>query len=217
MLNSQSATSALLDLFRAERRTIRFRRRQLIFAEGTRSDSLYFIEQGGIKLTLTSPQGKEAVIATLRAGDFFGHEAFDVSTPPRCANAVALTNVQLAKIDHGLIIRVLNARPSACLPIISHLARMVTHFELQLAGNLVYRSDQRLARVLLLISEIAGADAQCRIPKLSQQELAEMIGTTRQRVNAILQRFKKLGLIEDSHALQVCDSLRRFIDLEREF
>jgi len=208
-VSKQSVCSGpLVNLFGRHIRSICFRKRQLIFSAGDRSDALFWIERGGVKLTLTSYHGREAVISVLKKGDFFGCEAFDQSCPPRFVNAVALTDVQLARVDRALIFSTMKTQFSVCLQVISLLTTLISELQLDVAKNLSCSSDERLARALLSMSEMRLGCGTANSAKVSQQELADMIGTTRQRVNAILQRFKKMGLIDYSEGLHVYDSLR---------
>jgi len=197
----------LVSIFGRHTKQVCFRKRQLIFGAGARSDAIFLIEQGGVKLTYDSERGREAVVSILRRGDFFGCEAFEQSCPPRFLNAVALTDVQLAKLDRALIFRTMKTQPSVYSQIISLLISVISELQLELANNLACSSDERLARALLSVSAI-GMESSDHCTKVSQQDLADMIGTTRQRVNAILQRFKKMGLIDYSQGLRVHESLR---------
>lgn len=216
-MSKQSVCSGpLASLFGRHARSICFRKRQLIFGVGARSDAAFWIEHGGVKLTQTSYHGREAVISILKMGDFFGCEVFDQSCPPRFVNAVALTDVRLARVDRALILSTIKSQPSVCLQVISLLTALISELQLGVANNLSCSSDERLARALLSMSEMKLDSGTAHALRVSQQELADMIGTTRQRVNAILQRFKKMGLIDYSQGLHMYDSLRsiaRAIDL----
>ncbi|HUK48066.1 MAG TPA: Crp/Fnr family transcriptional regulator [Terriglobales bacterium] len=204
----------LFELLGNERRVVRFRKRKLIFAAGNPSDAVFLIEHGGVKLTLTSPDGREAVVAIFCAGDLFGYEAFDSANLPRVTNAIALTDVRLARIDRVAILRAMASRPAIHALVISLLIHRIAHLKYELAGNLLCTSEQRLARALLLTAEIDHSDPGSAMPKISQQELADMIGTTRQRVNCLLQRFRKMGLINDSHGLHLNELLRNVAQLD---
>lgn len=197
----------LLDRLSQARKTVLFRRRQIIFSEGDRSDSIYFIESGNTKLTMTSQKGKEAVIAVLGGGRFFGENALDPDRLPRATNAVALTDLRVARIEREAMLRLL-AEPDVCYGFISYLIRTSEELKEELANNLLYASEQRLARALCSLSHLNERDLYRSVPEMSQQDLANMIGITRQRVNALMKRFKKLGFIDYASGLRVHGSIR---------
>jgi len=205
----------LFHYFGPERRSICFRKRQLIFAAGCRSDYVFFIERGGVKLTLSSPHGREAVLALLHQGELFGHEGLSDSKQRRSTNAIALTNVRVTRIDSGRMRQACSTSPAASVPLVSALVQLVTRLQLQLGSSLLHSTEERLARALLLLSEIAPEitpeKSDFASPRVSQQDLAEMIGATRQRVNVILQRFKKLGMIDYTDGLRIRDPLRKLV------
>lgn len=190
------------------RKSISYRKRQIIYAAGDRSDSIFIVERGTVKLTVASAQGREAVTAILDKGRMFGEEALDANRLPRSSNAVALTQVQVTKIDRDAILGLLFANADVCSRCISHLVRAIADLKDELADNLIYNSEQRLARALLSIAHANTSEDYRRVPHLSQQDFANMIGTTRQRVNALMQRFRKLGFIDYARGLRVHRSLQ---------
>ena len=190
------------------RKTVLFRKRQIIFSVGDRSDSIYFIESGSAKLTVTSAKGREAVIAVLERGRFFGENALDADRLPRSTNAIALTELRAARIEREAMLRLLRAEQDVCHSFISCLIRNAEELKGELANNLLYASEQRLARALCSLSQLSEHDPYQRVPQLSQQELANMIGITRQRVNVLLKRFKNLGFIDYANGLKVYRSIR---------
>ncbi|HTU42536.1 MAG TPA: Crp/Fnr family transcriptional regulator [Candidatus Aquilonibacter sp.] len=179
--------------------------KQIIFSEGERSDSVFYIEKGTVKLTATSRQGKEAIIGVFSRGDFLGESCIASDQPVRLHNAVALTEVCVVKIGRDAIIRVLVEGGDACYSFVTYLLGRNARLSTELVNNLMESSEERLARVLLFLAQPGRIDSAA---KVNQQTLAEMIGTTRQRVNVLMKRFKKLGLIEYGHGLKVHNSLR---------
>jgi CRP-like cAMP-binding protein len=189
-------------------KTTPFLKRQVIFSIGDRSDSLFLIQAGSVKLTVASREGTEAVTSVLERGHFFGEEALDPRWLPRSTNAIALSNVRVARIEREIILRGLLTNPDACAAIISHLVRQVATLRQELANTRFYNSEQRLARALFSLLQLGEPDDPQAVPDLSQQELADMIGATRQRVNALMQRFRELGFVDYSRGLRVRRSIR---------
>jgi CRP-like cAMP-binding protein len=192
------------------RRMLRFRKRQMIFAVGDDSDSMFFIDNGAVKLTVGSPEGKEAVVAILHGKQFFGEEALAGRPFPRSTNAVALTDVQLTPMERDGMLRLLFSNKELFSSFLSTLVGLITHLHQELAGSLLYSSEQRLVRVLLSIARLNESDCVQRLPPISQQDFASIIGTSRQRVNELMRRFKKLGLVDYSPGLRIHDSMRGF-------
>ena len=182
-----------------------FPEKQIIFSEGQRSDSIFYIEKGAVKLTVTSRRGKEAIVSVFSRGDFFGESCVAPDQPVRSNNAVALTDTQALKIDRSVIIRTLIRDGRVCYGFVTYLLGRNQRIQQHLVNNLLESSEERLARVLFFLAQPGKVDSSARV---SQQTLAEMIGTTRQRVNVLMKRFKKLGLIEYSNGLKVRNSLQ---------
>ena len=201
-------TDVLINRVRQAGKTVRFRKREVIFLAAERSDSLYFLESGIAKLTLTSLHGKEAVISILHAGDFFGETALNIGEAPRSTNAIALTDVQATRIGREPMLRLLHSQPDARDAFISCLISVITRLKEDVAGQLLYGSEQRLARALLSVAQLRENESIRVLPGMSQQELANMIGITRQGVNSLLKRFKKLGLVDTAGGLRVHSSIR---------
>jgi CRP/FNR family cyclic AMP-dependent transcriptional regulator len=188
-----------------------FRRNQIIFSKGDRSDSIFYIQKGSVKLTLTSRQGKEAVIAVLAAGSFFGDSALASDRPPRPSHAVALMDVRAATIDPDAMVRLLHKDDDVCDAVISSLIALKTKVIGNFGDNLLYSSEERLARALLSIAKLYEDPELWPGPKLSQQDLANMIGITRQRVNFFLKRFKKSGFVDYGGGLRVHSSIVKVV------
>jgi len=182
-----------------EQKGVFFRKNQMIFSQGDRSDSIFYIQKGSVKLTLISRQGKEAVIAILGAGSFFGDSAFASDRPPRPHHAVALMDVRVMRINPNAMLRLIHQDEGVCDAIISSLVSLKTDIIGSYADNLLYFAQQRLARLLLKMGRSDEDPEIGRVPKLRQQDLANMIGVSRQRVNLLLKALKKAGpLIDDS-------------------
>jgi len=188
-----------------KKRDISFPARTLIFSAGEPSDSIFYIEKGAVKLTVTSRQGKEAIIGVLSRGDFFGESCIAPDQPVRFHTAVALTDLRAVKIDRTIMIRALLSGGEACYGFVTYLLGRNTRISADLVNNLIDSSEERLARALFFLAQPGRLDFASNV---SQQTLAEMIGTTRQRVNVLMKRFKSSGLIDCSHGLKVNDSLR---------
>jgi CRP/FNR family cyclic AMP-dependent transcriptional regulator len=189
----------------SQKKPVSFPGRQIIFSEGERSDSIFYIERGTVKLTVTSRQGKEAIIGVFSRGDLFGESCIASDQPVRFHNAVALTEVHMVKIDRTAVVSALLAGGGTCYNFITYLLGRNTRIQADLVNNLMDSSEERLARVLFSLAQPGSFDSPA---KVSQQTLAEMIGTTRQRVNVLMKRFRNSGLIEYTPGLKVHDSLR---------
>jgi CRP/FNR family transcriptional regulator, cyclic AMP receptor protein len=186
-----------------------YRKRQMIYAAGDRSEAFFFIKQGGVKLTVVSQVGREALTAILDAGDFFGPECLDLVPLPRATSAVALAALQVLKVERDAMLELMFTNREFCALLTAGLVRQIAYLHQEMSDSLLYNTEQRLARTLLLV---ATNNDKC-IPHLSQQELANMIGTTRQRVNMLMQRFRKFGFIYYSQGLRVHNSMRNVAGL----
>jgi CRP/FNR family transcriptional regulator, cyclic AMP receptor protein len=205
----------LLNSLSGVRKTVLFRKRQTIFAVGDRSDSIFFIERGTAKLTVTSLEGREAVVTVLDAGHFFGEGALNADRLPRANNAIALTDLRVWRIERDTMLRLLRNDRDICLAFTSYLIQLVEQLRGGLSDSLLYASEQRLALALLAAAPLGNNDDWQWVPNLSQQDLANMIGTTRQRVNALMRGFWKLGFIDYSRGLRVHSSIRSVTDRQK--
>ena len=191
------------------RKITAFPKKQTIFAQGDSSDAVFYIQGGKVKLTVVSKIGKEATIGVLKEGDFLG-EACITGQRLRMCSATALTDCSVMKIDKKSMVEVLHREPAFSELFVAYLLTRNIRYEEDLVDQLFNSSEKRLARILLLLAQF-GKDGKPEtvIPKMSQETLAEMIGTTRSRVSFFMNRFRKLGFI-DYHAgdeLQVHSSL----------
>jgi len=179
-----------------------------IFRQGQPADSLFYLRRGKVKLTVISPQGKEAIVAVLGAGEFFG-EGCLAGQPLRMATAVAMTDCILNKIEKPVMVRMLHERHEISELFIKHLLSRSMRYEADLVDQLFNSSEKRLARILLLLAHF-GKESRIEsvVPTVSQDTLAQMVGTTRSRVSHFMNKFKGLGFIEyNSHGLTVNSSL----------
>ncbi len=167
------------------------RKNQVIFSQGDRSESVFFIQKGGVKLVVTSRQGQEAVIEVLNGGSFFGENALAPNRHRRLIHAIAVTDVRAVRIDPDTMLHMPHKDVDVCDAFISYLIELRVRVQENFANSLLYSSEERLARVLSSIAKLH-KDAQAW-PKVTQQELANMIGVTRQRVNVLLKRFRESG------------------------
>jgi CRP-like cAMP-binding protein len=183
-------------------------RRQIIFSQGDPADAVFSIRKGKIELKVFSPHGKEAILATLGAGDFFG-EGCLTGQPLRTATAAAATECTITRIEKSAMVAVLRDEPDFAALFLSHLLSRNIRLEEDLVDHLFNSSEKRLARVLLLLADL-GKDGkpEAVIAKISQESLAEMIGTTRSRVSFFMNKFRKLGFVAYNRgALSVYSSL----------
>jgi CRP/FNR family cyclic AMP-dependent transcriptional regulator len=190
-----------------------FPKRQTMFTQGDSADAVYYITEGKVKLTVVSQIGKEATIGILNKGDFVG-EGCLTGQPFRLCSASAMTDCSVMKIDKKSMIEVLHREHAFSDMFVAFLLTRNIRYEEDLVDQLFNSSEKRLARVLLLLAHF-GKDGKQEtvIPKMSQESLAEMVGTTRSRVSFFMNRFRKLGFI-DYHAgdeLQVHSSLLNIV------
>jgi CRP/FNR family transcriptional regulator, cyclic AMP receptor protein len=187
-----------------------FSQKQTIFAQGESSDAVFYIKEGKVKLTVVSETGKEATIGILNKGDFFGEGCLTTGQTRRLCSATAMTDCSVMKIDKKSMNEVLRREPAFSEMFVAYLLARNIRYEEDLVDQLFNSSEKRLARVLLLLAHF-GKDGKQEtvIPKMSQETLAEMIGTTRSRVSFFMNRFRKLGFIEydGGSELQVHSSL----------
>ena len=167
-----------------------------VFRQGQPADSLFYLRRGKVKLTVISPEGKEAIIAILSAGEFFG-EGCLAGQPLRMATAVAMTDCTLDKIDKPLMTRMLHEHHEIAELFVKHLLTRNIRYEADLVDQLFNSSEKRLARILLLLSHFGKeSKAEVVIPKVNQDTLAQMVGTTRSRVSHFMNRFRDHGFID---------------------
>ncbi|HEV2178628.1 MAG TPA: Crp/Fnr family transcriptional regulator [Terriglobia bacterium] len=184
-----------------------FRERHIIFSQGDPADCVFYVRKGKVKLSVLSARGREAVIAILNGGSFFG-EGCLTGQPFRMATAEALTACSTVRINKEAMVTLLHAEPAFAEVFTAYLLSRNARIEEDLVDQLFNSSERRLARLLLLLANF-GKDGRQEpvLPRISQETLAEMVGTTRSRVSFFMNRFRKLGLIEYNGGLHVHSSL----------
>ena len=193
------------------KKVVDYRKRQTIFAQGDRCESVLYLQRGQVKLTVTSSVGKEAVIAVLSDGDFFG-EGCIAGQSQRMATAVAMEPTSVMEIGKQEMIRVIHREPKFSDRFVAHMLKRNVRIEEDLTDQLFNSSEKRLARTLLLVARYGKEEQPEKIiPKISQETLAEMIGTTRSRVSFFMNKFRKLGYIRYNGGLMINSSLLRVI------
>ena len=193
------------------RKLVLFPKKQTIFAQGDAADAVFYIQTGKVKLTVVSNNGKEAIIGILSEGCFFG-EGCLAGQSQRMASATAMTDVAVLRIDKIAMMRVLRLKHEFSDMFVAYLLTRTIRYEEDLVDQLFNSSEKRLARILLLLAHF-GKDGKPKvaIPKISQETLAEMVGTTRSRVSFFMNRFRKLGLIRYNGELEVHSSLLNIV------
>lgn len=184
-----------------------YQRGNVIFSQGDDADSVFYILNGKVKIAVTSEQGKEAIVAILGTGAFFG-EGCLIAQPLRLATATAMTESAVMRVQKAAMIRVLHEEPSFAELFTTHLLTHNSRIEEDLVDHLFNSSEKRLARTLLLLANF-GKDSRPEpiITRMSQETLAEMVGTTRPRISFFMNKFRKLGFIEYNGDLKVHSSL----------
>jgi CRP-like cAMP-binding protein len=178
-----------------------------IFTQGDPATHVMYLQRGAVRLSVVSHSGKEAVIAVLEPGSFFG-EGCLASQPHRMATATVMTPSTILSVDKADMVRALHARPAFADRFLTHMLSRNIRIEEDLIDQLFNSSEKRLARTLLLLARYGQPEALHRtLPKVSQETLAEMVGTTRSRVNFFMNKFRKLGFIEYNGGLKINNSL----------
>lgn len=198
---------AFLDSAGVARRIVEFPARAAIYSQGDPCDAVMYLQQGGVQLSVVSETGRQAIVAMLRPGDFFGEGAL-AGQPVRMGTATAAAPSSILVIDKNEMTRVLHEQHEFSDRFITHMLTRNVRIEADLVDQLFNSSEKRLARTLLLLARYGKQDERQRvIPKISQEALAEMVGTTRSRVNFFMNKFRKLGFIEYNGGLTIKDSL----------
>src|SRR3984893_3216551 len=187
---------AFLDSAGVARKVVEYRRSQKIYSQGDPATSVMYLQKGGVKLTVVNAVGKEAVLAILGPGDFFG-EGSMAGQSVRMGTATAITPTTLLVIGKNEMIRVLHAEHAFSDRFVAYMLSRNIRIEEDLIDQLFNSSEKRLARTLLLLARYGkGPQPQKMLPRVSQETLAEMVGTTRSRVNFFMNKFRKLGFIK---------------------
>ena len=198
---------AFLDSAGISRKILEFQRGDLIFAQGDPCEHVMFIQKGNVKLSVLSKSGREAVVAMLGAGEFFG-EGCLAGQPVRMGSATATAPSATLVIDKDRMVRLLHKQHALSDRFIAHMLARNIRIEEDLIDQLFNSSEKRLARTLLLLARYGKHDQPVRaVPVISQETLAEMVGTTRSRVNFFMKKFQRLGFIDYTNGLRVNNSL----------
>jgi CRP/FNR family transcriptional regulator, cyclic AMP receptor protein len=184
-----------------------YRKDEIVFSQGDPADAVFYIQSGKVKVTVVSEQGKEAVVAMLGTNDFFG-EGCLAGQAQRIATVATMTDSVIVRLEKAAIVRVIHQEPAFSGMFIAHLLARAIRVEADLVDQLFNSSEKRLARMLLLLANF-GKDEKPEpiLAKISQETLADMIGTTRSRVSFFMNKFRKLGLIDYNGSIEVHSSL----------
>jgi CRP/FNR family cyclic AMP-dependent transcriptional regulator len=198
---------AFLNSAGVARTMMEFGRKETLFSQGDPCQNIMYILKGGVKISVVSKTGKEAVVGILGPGDFIGEGGL-AGQPMRMAAATAVTSVTVLAIDNSEMFRVLHAESAFSDRFITYMLERNIRIEEDLIDQLFNSSEKRLARTLLLLTRYGKEDSPQRVlPKIPQETLAEMIGTTRSRVNFFMNKFRKMGFIKYNGGLQINSSL----------
>jgi len=198
------------------RRMVELKPKQAFFTQGDKADCVFYLQMGRAKLTVVSSTGKEATIAIISAGEFVGEQTLAAAPGLRLATATAINTCTALRISRTEIIRAMHDEPAFANFFLKRLLARSMRSQADLVDQLFNSSEKRLARILLLMAEFGKAGKQeTFIPPVSQETLAEMIGTTRSRVSFFMNRFRKLGFISYSDRIQVHKSLLNVVLLEQ--
>lgn len=198
-----------LSVINGGRKVVDFAKKQTIFHQGDPSDAVFYLQKGNVQLTVVSKFGKEAVIGILREGDFFGESCL-TGEPLRLCSATALTDCSVMRVDKKIMIHVLHEEHALSDVFVAYLLGRNIRYQADLVDHLFNSSEKRLARILLMLAHFGKEGTpDTVIPKISQETLADMVGTTRSRVNFFMNKFRKLGFInyDTGSSLQVHSSL----------
>lgn len=196
------------------KKIVQYRNKQVVFSQGDLSSKVFYIQKGRVKLTVVSKNAKEAVVAILSDGDFLG-EGCLAGQPVRMATATSISSSSILEIRKSAMMRVLRDEQAFAERFITHILARNIRFEADLVDQLFNSSEKRLARTLLLLARYGKeSKPESIVPKISQETLAEMVGTTRSRVSFFMNRFRKLGFIEYNGGMSVHSSLLNVVLLD---
>ena len=198
---------AFLDSAGFAKKIVAYRRTEVIFTQGDQYEHVLYIQKGGVKLSVLSKAGREAVVAMLGPGEFFG-EGCLAGQSVRMGSATATTDSTILRVDKNHMVRLLHKQHALSDRFLSHMLARNIRIEEDLIDQLFNSSEKRLARTLLLLARYGKHDKPVRaVPPVSQETLAEMVGTTRSRVNFFMKKFQRLGFIDYANGLKVNNSL----------
>jgi CRP/FNR family cyclic AMP-dependent transcriptional regulator len=191
-----------------DRTAHRYRPKQAVFSQGEGADAVFYIQEGKVRLSVVSKQGKEATIALLGQGDFLGEGCLASDQPIRLATATAITDCLILRIEKKRMLRTLHEEHELSDLFVAYVVERHNRTQADLVDQLFNSSEKRLARALLILSRFGKETVPETVhPSVSQETLAEMVGTTRSRVNFFMNKFRKLGFIDYNGGLQVHSSL----------
>jgi CRP-like cAMP-binding protein len=200
--------AAFLEQAGVGRRLIHMQPKQVFFLQGSSADAVFYLQTGRAKLSVVSPEGKEATIALLAAGEFIGEESLASIGGMHMATASAITACTALRIERGEMIRVMHEEHSLSEMYLKFLLARSMRTQADLVDQLFNSSERRLARILLILAEFGKpGEREHLLPPITQETLAEMVGTTRSRVSFFMNRFRRLGLIEYNGRIRVHRSL----------
>ncbi|MFO7694165.1 MAG: Crp/Fnr family transcriptional regulator [Vicinamibacterales bacterium] len=198
---------AFLDSGKVAKNVVEYRRGEVIYSQGEPCDRVYYMRTGGAKLSVSSHAGKEAIVATLAPGAFFGEAAL-AGQPVHLATAVATSASAVLVVEKAQMIRLLHSRYALLARFLTYVLVHNFRVEADLVKQVFTATERRLARTLLFLARFGKQDAPHRVlPKVSQETLAEMVGTTRARLNVLMNRFRRLGYIDDNAGLKINEAL----------
>jgi len=190
------------------RKILNLKKNETAYAQGDPADAVFYVQKGRLRVTVTSASGKEATIALVGTGEFLGEDCIISAHPVRLATATAMTECALLRISKAEMVRVLHQEHALSDVFVSFLLSRNARIQADLVDQLFNSSEKRLARILLLLAQFGKeSKPETVVPKVSQEILAEMIGTTRSRVSFFMNRFRKLGFIEYNGEIRVHNSL----------
>jgi CRP/FNR family transcriptional regulator, cyclic AMP receptor protein len=194
--NGHGDWAALLARIAKARTVLEYGEGDSIFMQGQPADALYFLMRGKVRLAVATHEGKEAIVATLGAGEFFG-EGCLAGQPVRLATAISVGDCTLTRVEKPVMVRMLHEEPGVAEMFVTHLLARIIRYEADLIDQMFNSSEKRLARMLLLLSHFGKeSKTETVVAGVNQEHLAQMVGTTRSRINLFMNRFRKLGYID---------------------
>jgi CRP/FNR family transcriptional regulator, cyclic AMP receptor protein len=197
---------SFLDSKGVNRRIVSYADGAVIYSQGDVAGDVLYIHEGAVKLAVLSKQGKEAVVGILARGDFFG-EGCLAGQPRRMASASAMNSTTVMAVKKSQMVEMLRTQPTLAARLLTHMLARNIRIEEDLADQLFNSSEKRLARALLLLAHYGKKDELLELPKISQETLSDMVGTTRSRINFFMNKFRKLGFIDYNGTIRVNSSL----------
>jgi len=194
--NGHSEWAGLLTRMSKGRTVLEYGENDTIFAQGQPADSVYFLLRGKVRLGVGTHEGKEAIVATLGSGEFFG-EGCLAGQPLRMATAISVGGCTLTRVEKPMMVRMLHEEPGLAEMFVARLVARIIRYEADFIDQMFNSSEKRLARMLLLLSHFGKASTtETMVAGVNQEHLAQMVGTTRSRINLFMNRFRKLGFID---------------------